>query len=229
MSRRPLVKICGLTRREDLRKARELGADFFGSIGVPDTPRYQPLPVAARLFAEATDPRQRVRVLLEPTPAEARAALEAGFAKVQAHWDPAGSYDPQALSAAIGTAHLWLAPRLPDPLAFRPEWLPLGERFLIDGYRPDRIGGTGVPVDTEAFRALRERYPDARFALAGGLTPDNVERVLRESQAAFLDLSSGVESSPGHKDPTRLAALFAALPPARPAFRGESPGEGPRS
>jgi phosphoribosylanthranilate isomerase len=219
MNRRPLIKICGLTRREDLQQARELGADYLGSIGVPNTPRYQPLPEAVRLFAGA-NPGQRVRVLLEPTPAEGRAALEAGFAKIQAHWDPSGSYEPHALSTAIGPGHLWLAPRLPDPLAFRREWIPLAERFLIDGYRPDRIGGTGMPVDTHAFRSLQEKFPEARFALAGGIRPENVAPILHESHAPFLDLSSGVESAPGHKDPDRLAALFQALslpdPPSAP-------------
>ena len=212
MSSRPLVKICGLTREEDLQTALERGVDYLGSIGVPHTPRYQPLSEAVPLFAAADLP-QRVRVLLEPTPEEARAALEAGFGRIQVHWDPAGSFDPHAISAAVGRTHLWLAPRLTDPLAFRPEWLPLAERFLIDGYRPDRIGGTGVPVDTVAFRSLQEQFPEARFILAGGLSPDNVARVLHQSRAHFLDLSSGVESSPGRKDPALLAALFRSLPP----------------
>jgi phosphoribosylanthranilate isomerase len=79
---------------------------------------------------------------------------------------------------------------------------------LLDAHDPIRRGGTGRPIEwTLAAAAARVRP----IMLAGGLHPGNVQQAVREVRPYAIDVSSGVESAPGVKDPAKLRALFAAL------------------
>ncbi len=205
-----LIKICGLRRPADARAAMALGADFGGVIGHPASPRYLELRSEAPLLAEIPEGR-RVWVSVEPAPEEVESALDRGFDFVQVHFDPQGGFDPVSASKRFGAERLWLAPRLADPRKFQEAWIDAAEVFLIDGFAPDRMGGTGRRVEGEAFAELVRRYPGCQFVIAGGISPENVGEVLRVSGASQVDVNSGVEASPGVKDPVRLRNLFAAV------------------
>ena len=73
--------------------------------------------------------------------------------------------------------------------------------YLLDAYSPDAHGGTGLTFNWELAR-IAKRY--GRIILAGGLTPDNVRRAIEVTRPYAVDISSGVESSPGRKDPLKV-------------------------
>jgi phosphoribosylanthranilate isomerase len=82
------------------------------------------------------------------------------------------------------------------------------ETLLLDAYHPGMLGGTGQTIDWSTLQTFR---PMCNWLLAGGLTPDNVRDALRLTRPDGIDLSSGLEHSPGQKDLQKVAQLFAEL------------------
>jgi phosphoribosylanthranilate isomerase len=150
-------------------------------------------------------------VTVNPSVAEATALLAEGFAIVQAHFDPTkAECDPKALSAAVGPARLWLAPKLADGAEWPADLIPLAVGFVHDAHAKDAFGGTGKTSDWSRFAQLRKRYPDSQWLLAGGLGPDNIVAAAAAG-ADFFDLNSGIELAPGLKSAEKLSAVAEAL------------------
>jgi len=80
--------------------------------------------------------------------------------------------------------------------------------YLLDAFDPDRLGGTGRTFDWSAAREAKQYGP---IILAGGLTPENIARGVREVRPFAVDVASGVESAPGIKDAAKLRAFFTAV------------------
>jgi phosphoribosylanthranilate isomerase len=213
---RPLVKICGLTRRQDAEEAARLGADHLGVIFYRKSPRCVNEAALPDLLA-AIPAGRGVMVDVAPPPGTIARRKELGFACFQIHFDVAETL-PSALEGwarEAGQDALWLAPRLrpEDPL---PEYvLELADTLVMDTYRPNVYGGTGETGEWERFNRLRRnltgRRPDLRLALAGGLGPGNVLTALRETGAGLVDFNSGVEDAPGVKSAAKMAAALAAV------------------
>ena len=89
--------------------------------------------------------------------------------------------------------------------------------FLLDASDPVLIGGTGKTIDWTLAREAKRFGP---VVLAGGLTPENVGRAIREVRPFAVDVASGVESAPGKKDPDKLRAFFAAVEDANKEIEG---------
>ena len=89
--------------------------------------------------------------------------------------------------------------------------LPLAATFLLDTFHAAGFGGSGKTGDWAKFARYRETYPQHTWILAGGLSPDNVAEAVAQSGAFFVDVNSGVETSPGVKDHAKLRALGEAL------------------
>jgi phosphoribosylanthranilate isomerase len=208
------LKICGLTTPEDAAAAVEIGADFLGFILYPKSPRYLPLERFAALRPQLPD-RPKVAVMVQPTPAELAAARAAGFDRFQIHFPLAELAATLAASAAIPREQLWLAPKFGPAETLDAAAVAQAQTWLLDTYRAEGFGGTGQTGDWPKFRALREQHPEQTWILAGGLSPENVAAALAASGATWLDVNSGVEASPGRKDPARLAALRRAIEAAR--------------
>ncbi len=213
---RPLVKICGLTRRQDAEEAARLGADHLGVIFYRKSPRCVNEAALPDLLA-AIPKGRAVMVDVAPQPGTIALRKALGFACFQIHFDVTGTL-PSALEGwarEAGQGALWLAPRLKpeDPL---PEYvLELADTLVMDTYRPNVYGGTGETGEWERFNRLRRnlsgRRPDLRLALAGGLGPENVLTALRETGADLVDFNSGVEEAPGIKSAAKMAAALAAV------------------
>lgn len=204
------IKVCGITRAADAATALAQGADFLGVNCWPGSPRCVPAAARANLLREIPAAK-RVAVTVNPSVAEAKALLAEGFALVQAHFDPSKTEcDPKALSAAVGPARLWLAPKLADGAAWPADLIPLAVGFVHDAHAKDAFGGTGKRADWERFRQLRQAHPGVTWILAGGLASDNVAAALA-SGADFLDLNSGIELAPGLKSAEKLSATAEAL------------------
>jgi phosphoribosylanthranilate isomerase len=199
------VKICGLTRIEDAQRAAELGAAALGFNFYPLSPRYIE-PAAARAIVRRLPPFvTAVGVFANETDAQRviSQAREAGVTTVQMH----GPNFP-ALDVLLEAFTLVVAVAVRE--GFKPEELRKikSSAYLLDAYDPDRLGGTGRTFDWSVVREAMQYGP---IILAGGLTPENVARAVREVRPFAVDVASGVESAPGIKDSAKLRAFFAAV------------------
>jgi indole-3-glycerol phosphate synthase/phosphoribosylanthranilate isomerase len=198
------VKLCGLTRPEDVLLAGEGGATHAGFIFVAGTPRAVTSDVAASLTVVAKGAGLRtVGVFRDAPPAEVAAiATATGLDVIQLH----GAEDVDAVRSSLpANVEIWAA--TPDGAAVRAG----ADRTLFD-HGP---GGTGETFD---WRTIGGRRDLATAFLAGGIGPENARAASRVG-AYGLDIGSAVEARPGEKDPAKVKALFAAL---RPACRGDA-------
>lgn len=203
-----LVKICGLTREEDVAAASELGAAMLGfNFSVGSSRRISPRHAAA--IAGASGSAARVGVFVEaPRDEIARAVAEAGLSVVQLHRAVVAA-DCEAIPAALMAAVRLESGRegLPPPGVLERCRALLWDSSAGRAKEPDwtlleRVGPLPVPV-----------------FVAGGLTADNVGGVIRRLRPAGVDVASGVESAPGVKDRRKLEEFFAAV---READRGQT-------
>lgn len=203
--RRLLVKVCGITSLQDGLAAAEAGADAVGFVFWPGSPRRIDARRARAIGAELPASIVRVGVFVDAgRELLARTADQAGLDLLQLH----GAEPPEAFAELPCRA--WKALRVGDEFApeqaLRYEGRAAG--LLLDAAGGARPGGTGRSFDWRHARALR---PQLRFLiLAGGLTPANVADAIRLVAPDGVDVSSGVERSPGRKDPARMREFVAA-------------------
>jgi phosphoribosylanthranilate isomerase len=210
---RPRVKICGLTRPEDVALASGLGADAVGFIFAPSKRRLG-LEQARALAAGVPVWINRVGVFGPAERDEAPALAEAcGLDTLQFHGEP----DPRFLAAQRGRFRVVQAVGVgeddPQTLSARLSAIaPHVDALLLDTARPGQLGGTGEVFDWTALEALALPCP---LIVAGGLDARNVGALLTRHRPWGVDVASGVESAPGIKDPAALRAFFAAVALAR--------------
>ncbi len=238
---RPLVKVCGLTRVEDVELAAMLGAWAVGFIFAP-SPRMVTPDAARRLMLPAAGP---LTTAASPTTADPPAAVaplavgvfgdtsaeiivavvaEAGLGAVQLHGaEPDVSAVKRALAGGEREVLLIKTIAVPidavDPGAIRDAVAAaraVADLLLFDTAWGGRSGGTGLTFPWEVARAAAEGTP---YLVAGGIGPENAHDALESSGAWGVDVSSGVEAAPGLKDHESLRALFASL--AAPRSRTE--------
>lgn len=198
------VKVCGVTRLEDACLAAELGASAIGFIFWPGSPRFIDATRAAAITAVLPSSVTAVGVFVDqPLEEVRRTADSVSLGAVQLHGRESIEYASGLLQPVIR------AVAVDD--RFRPESLDTFPReitVLLDAHDPIRRGGTGRTIDWSAAAAGAARRP---IFLSGGLTPLNIEEAVLRVRPYGVDLSSGVESSPGIKDPAKLRALFEAI------------------
>lgn len=205
------VKVCGLTQPGQVAQAAALGAAYLGFVFYPPSPRYLDPARARQLAAHAPDGVKTVGVLVDPSDAEIDAVLAAvpvDFLQLHGHETP-----ERVAALALSTGcRVIKALRVEEPADLAPieEYADAADLLLLDAKPPrdaDWPGGHGLPFD---WRVLEGRTMPLPWALAGGLHAGNLEAAVRLTGAAMVDVSSGVESRPGVKDPAQLAAFFAA-------------------
>lgn len=205
------VKICGLTSQADAEVAAKAGADYLGFILYPRSPRYIS-PEAFSALSPNLPEVKKVGVVVYSSLDDLSRAKDAGFDYVQVHFPNETPFFEVAMwTDVIPPDRLWLSPRVPVGKDLDLAFVPLADTFLIDTYHPTKIGGSGETGDWPAFLKLRDKFRKVSWVLAGGLNPDNILAAATTSKAFTLDVNSGVESSPGVKDPAKLTALFDAL------------------
>lgn len=197
------VKICGITRVEDAQAAVACGAHAIGFVFWPKSPRCVDVDVASRIRATLPAGIAAIGVFVDQPAADVNAIAErVNLSAVQLHGSEDVEYArsmtrPVVKAVAVGGD---AAPAVSD-------W-PSDVTVLLDVHDPVRKGGTGKVIDWAVAAAVaRER----RIILAGGLTPSNVGDALGRVQPYGIDVSSGVEVSPGIKDHERIKALFEAV------------------
>jgi phosphoribosylanthranilate isomerase len=197
------VKICGLTREEDVRAACALGAAWIGFNFSARSPR-RVRPEEVRRLAAAAAGVRRVGVFVEESyGAIAQAVQEASLDVVQLH-RPLTAEDLDRVGVPVlAVAHAGREEEVP------PRSL-LGRcaGILFDSSSPGAPGGTGVPFD---WSALAGRSWPVPLFVTGGLDPSNVGESIARTRPAAVDVASGVEASPGVKDRAKLEKFFAAV------------------
>lgn len=198
------VKICGITRLDDALLAIELGATALGFVFWRKSPRVIDPDLAAAISEQLPPHVSTVGVFVDQPVDEIRRTAEtARVSAVQLHGDEPLDYSRRLLQPVIKA--------VPVGQGFVPESvdaIPEEITVLLDAHDPIRRGGTGRTIDWTLARAAAERRP---LFLSGGLTPENIRQAVTQVRPYGVDLSSGVESSPGVKDPNRLRALFGEL------------------
>jgi indole-3-glycerol phosphate synthase/phosphoribosylanthranilate isomerase len=204
------VKVCGLTDPEDAALAAATGASYAGMIMVPGTPRALGRGQAEKVAAAALVPTVGVFRNEKPM-VVADAARALGLAAVQLHGEEDAGYIRALRPLLPERTEVWGVAAVGRDLPSRR----LGaDRTLFDTKANGHSGGTGIAFD---WSRIAGRGDLADGIVAGGLTPDNAAQAAKLGAYA-LDVSSGVESAPGRKDPNKMHAFFQAL---RVPVRGE--------
>lgn len=196
-----LVKVCGLTREEDARLAAEMGADVLGFVFYEKSPRH----ASPELLETLRDVETlKVGVVVgnagEPLRQDVRQLLNAGLLDgVQLH----GDETPEDVAAVGPMGYKVLRPRGQKDMATADSYR--CPRLLLDA-AGDVPGGTGKRIGADLLDAWQRP-----LWLAGGITPENVGRIVEMRHPELVDLASGVEEAPGKKSPALLKHLFAEL------------------
>jgi len=186
------VKICGLTRSQDVATAVAAGADALGFVFVPASPRCLEAETAQSLCAQVPAFVCRVGLFLNQDAGAVRSVLkQVPLSLLQFHGDEAPAYCRQFGLPYIKAIRVQSA----NSLAAAEAEFPDAAGILADSHPPGGLGGTGQPLDWS--RICAGRLP---LILAGGLTPSNVAEAIRLVRPWAVDVSSGVETSPGIKD-----------------------------
>lgn len=196
------VKICGITNREDALTAVEAGADALGFVFVESSLRYVSPETVNRIVSELPPFVTPVGVFMDaPRSAILQAVKRSGIRCIQLHGDEAPG-DTNGYSLPVYKAF-----RVDEGFDAAVVTRFHCSAFLFDAYVPGEPGGTGKVFD---WRIAAEAKRHGRIILAGGLNPENVVQAVQTVHPYAIDVNSGVEVSPGKKDPKRIRELFQA-------------------
>lgn len=197
------VKICGITNLADAQLAVALGADALGFV-LAGGPRGLEAQQVAELCAELPPYVTRIGIFVNRELAELKALLQdCHLDRAQLH----GDEDPSYVRALAGRAYKAFRVQPGRDPAEQIDPFPPGP-VLLDTWHPQLEGGSGLAFDW----ALAQRVAEGRpLILAGGLRPGNVAQALLQVRPWAVDVSSGVEAEPGHKDPRLMQEFFDAV------------------
>jgi len=205
------VKICGLTNGADATAAANAGAAMLGFVFYPPSPRNMTIEHGERLEPNLPEGPDRVGVFVDPDDDLLQAAIETlNLDWIQLH----GDEDPKRVADIRALYSVGIIKAIPvadvDDLAVMEAYGDNVDVFLFDAKAPKDAtlpGGNGVSFN---WALLNDQGIDKPWLLAGGLTVDNLAEAVETSGAQAIDLSSGVESEPGKKDPELIKAFLKA-------------------
>ena len=198
------VKICGITSLEDAEMSAAAGADALGFNFYARSPRHVDPQTAAVIARKLPPLIMRVGVFVNaPEDLVVRAIGECGLSLLQFHGD-----EPPEFCTQFGLMSM-KAFRLRDAESLQELPRYATDAFLLDAWSPEARGGTGETFNWEL--AVEARKLGKPVFLAGGLTATNVAEAVRRVRPFGVDVASGVESSPGKKDPARVQAVIRAV------------------
>lgn len=201
------VKICGITTLEDALAATAAGADAVGFVFHPASPRHIFPEQAAAIISHLPPFIQTVGLFVdEHAETVNEVASQCGLDIVQLH----GSESPSCCAAI--TRRVIKAFRVKDITSLDAMRDYRVSACLLDAWSPAAHGGTGRTFNWDI--AAQAVTSGQRIILAGGLTPENVAEAIRLVSPYAVDVSSGVESSPGRKDPALIRAFIGAADPS---------------
>jgi phosphoribosylanthranilate isomerase len=209
------VKICGLSTPDTMEAALSHGADFVGLVFYPPSPRYVTPAKAAPLAAMA---RGRAKIVALVVDADDGLLKDIVGAVRPDYFQLHGSETPERVAAVKSLTGKPVLKAIkvggPEDVAKATEYVEVADILLFDAKAPATLkdalpGGNGIPFDWSLLEGKRG------FMLSGGINPENVAEAIRVTGAPMVDVSSGVESSPGKKDSERIAKFIEAAKSAR--------------
>lgn len=202
------VKICGITTPEDGALAADLGASAIGMVFWPGSPRVVDIARAHAIVAALPPFVSVVGVFVNQTGEAVEIARTVGLTAIQLHGDEAPDTYRDLASAAPGIRVIKAVAVRDESALTAASAVPPGATVLLDAHDPIARGGTGRTIDWSIAAAIARQR---RVILSGGLNAGNVAEAIAAVQPYAIDVSSGVESAPGKKDPAKLRALFDML------------------
>ena len=201
------IKICGVTRPADARRAADLGAWAIGMVFWPDSPRMCAIEAAEAIGAELHRRLEIAGVFVNATLDEvAQAADRCGLTLLQLHGEEGPAYCREAARRTgckvMKAVRVRTAADIHNLQPFHTDF------HLLDAYSPRTPGGTGETFNWELVR-MHESEP--RVVLSGGITPDNVGEAIATARPFAVDSASGTEAAPGRKDHAKVKAFFRAV------------------
>jgi len=197
------VKVCGTTRLKDALLAVECGADAIGFIFYKKSPRYVSAKTAKEICSKLPPFVHRVGVFVNETADKInRIADRCGLDAVQLHGDESPAFCKKIKHRVIKVV------RVKDAASLKEMSRYAVDGFLLDTWKEDQWGGTGKVFDWELAARAKKYGP---VIIAGGLNPRNVKAAIKKVQPYGVDVSSGVEQSPGKKDPRKVKAFIKAV------------------
>lgn len=203
------VKICGLSTPETITTAITHGTDFIGLVFYPPSPRHVEIEVAKYLASQIPDEIKIVGLFVNPDNQTLQEVLnEVPLSMIQLH----GSETPERVQEIKENFNLpiikALAIETPDDLEKTKEYERIVDWFLFDAKPTTLPGGNGEAFDWTIMKDFQSNTP---WFLAGGLTPENVSKALKITNAPAVDVSSGVEGAPGLKDMQKIRSFISAV------------------
>jgi len=203
------VKICGITTPADAEAAVDAGADALGFNTWEGSRRYLDLRAAGDWLREVPVFVTRVALGINlPLGSALRVAGLPYIDLLQLHGDESPGYCAQVAASGLSFVRA-VRLRGGDDLASLTEWST--RQVLVDAAVPGSFGGTGTLADLRLAAEAARHFPNLRITLAGGLDPGNVAEAVRLVRPYAVDVASGVESSPGVKDPAKMRDFVAAV------------------
>ncbi|MFU8813554.1 MAG: phosphoribosylanthranilate isomerase, partial [Balneolaceae bacterium] len=202
---RTKVKICGLTTLEDARFASGALADFLGFIFYPESPRYVD-PAKAGAIINWLEGPQKVGVFVnQPLDDVNSIAKQTGVDLVQLHGNESPEYCELVEKPVIKVFHITEDQTAEDLHAEIERYSGIADYYLFDTKTDGRWGGTGKTFDWNILKEITDEKP---FFLSGGLNPENIRQAIETVNPTAVDLSSGLEESPGRKDFDKIEQFF---------------------
>lgn len=205
------IKICGITQAQQGKAIASLGASALGFICVERSPRYVTAKQIEEIVRQLPLKVDKIGVFANET-AETIAKIVAAthLTGVQLHGNETSEYCDRLRHLLPPEIELIKAFRIKtaQSLTEIEPYLHYIDTILLDAYHPQMLGGTGKTLN---WQDLQQFKPPLPWLLAGGLTPDNILEPLARLSPNGIDLSSGVERSPGDKDLAKVEKLFAKL------------------
>ena len=197
------IKICGTTNLDDALIAVEAGADALGFIFVPNTPRYLPPDEAAKIIEELPPFITTVGLFVNAEQKEIDTiANNCSLDAIQLHGE-----EPPELCVTLNR-RVVKAFRVKDESSLSRLHDYHVRAYLLDTYVKGTMGGTGKVFDWN-LAVKAKQY--GRIISAGGLNPHNIASAILRVRPYGVDVSSGVEASPGRKDPAKVKAFIGAV------------------
>ncbi len=201
---RTRVKICGITRCEDAQLVVDAGVDAIGLVFYEKSPRFVSNAQAAEISQIIPAFVSRVALFKDAEQQMIESVLEqVEIDLIQFHGSETADYCEQFNRPYIKAIGMKGAEHDVSFLLANVEKYQSAKALLLDGHAPGEAGGTGESFDWASIAAV-----DKPIVLAGGLTPDNVKQAIDLVHPFAVDVSSGVESSPGIKDKDKVAAFM---------------------
>ena len=202
------IKICGITKPEQAQKIAQIGATALGFICVERSPRYVTPSQIKGILSQLSISTDTIGVFANAKMVKIEQIVrETGLSGVQLHGSESKEFCQQLRQILPTNTEIIKAFRIktPESLVATDSYTDYVDTLLLDAYHPQMLGGTGQTIN---WQELRQFSPTLPWMLAGGLNPDNISDALTQLKPDGIDLSSGVEKSPGDKDLDLVARLF---------------------